>query len=55
MFLFISIQDEEDTSEYEELDEDESKKRKREDSYEERKKPQMGVSFVSNTIEHFCM
>ena len=53
MFLFISIQDDGDTSEYKESEGDESKKRKRKGSDEERKKALMGVSFVSNTIEHF--
>ena len=53
MFLVISIQDVDDTSEYEESEGDELNKRKRKDSDEERKKAQqMGVSFVSNTIEH---
>ena len=53
MFLVISIQDKDDTREYEESEGDELNKRKRKDSDEERKKArQMGVSFVSNTIEH---
>ena len=38
MFLVISIQDEDDTIEYEESEGDELNKRKRKDSYEERKK-----------------
>ena len=53
MFLVISIQDEDDTSEYEESKGDELNKRKRKDSDGERKKAwRMGVSFVLNTIEH---
>ena len=53
MFLVIFIQDEDDTSEYEESEGDELNKRKRKYSDEERKKAwQMEVSFVSNTIEH---
>ena len=40
MFLVISTQDEDDTSEYEELEGDELNKRKRKDSDEERKKAQ---------------
>ena len=53
MFLVIFIQDGNGTSEYEESEGDELNTRKRKDSDEERKKARrMGVSFVSNTIEH---
>ena len=53
MFLVIFIQDKDDTSKYKESEGYELNKRKRKDSDEERKKAwQMGISFVSNTIEH---